>query len=365
MRFLKYGISTGACTAAAAKAALLTLLDKPVKRVGVPTPIGLRLEIPIKGCRRIDSEKAVAWVVKDAGDDADVTDGIEIFVTVRLLEGSGVVIKGGYGVGIVTKPGLPVPVGEAAINPVPRMMIENAVKEVLPPGKGVEVLVEVPKGVEVAEKTLNPKLGIVGGISILGTTGVVKPYSVEAYRRSLVPQIDVALASGYPWIFLVPGNVGAEIAKNIFGAPDDAIVQTGDFMGYMLRKSIEKGAKNLVLLGHAGKLVKLAAGIFNTHHKIADARMEVIAAYAASAGADSQLVERILQCNTTEEAIALLKEANILRATFNKIAERARWRCIEKVGNKAEIIVIIVSLNGEILGASGRTECIGKWSKSM
>ena len=365
MRFLKYGISTGACAAAAAKAALLALLDRPVEHVGVPTPIGLRLEIPIKGCRRIDSEKAMAWVVKDAGDDADVTDGMEIFATVKLLDGPDVVIRGGEGVGTVTKPGLPIPMGEAAINPVPRMMIENAVREVLPPGKGVEVLIEVPRGVEIARKTLNPKLGIVGGISILGTAGVVKPYSVEAYKRSLVPQIDVALASGHPWVFLVPGNIGAEIARNVFKAPEDAIVQTGDFVGYMLRKSVEKGAKNLILLGHAGKLVKLAAGIFNTHHKIADARMEVIASYAASAGAHPQLVERILHCNTTEEAIALLKEANLLRPTFNRIAERVRRRCIEKVENKAEITVIIVSLNGEILGVSRKAECIEKWLKSI
>jgi cobalt-precorrin-5B (C1)-methyltransferase len=364
MRFLKYGISTGACAAAAAKAALLTLLDRPVEHVGVPTPIGLRLEVPIKGCRRIDSEKAVAWVVKDAGDDVDVTGGIEISATVRLLERPGVVIRGGEGVGTVTKPGLPVPVGEPAINPFPRMMIENAVREVLPPGKGVEVLIEVPRGAEIAGKTLNPKLGIVGGISILGTTGVVKPYSVKAYKRSLIPQIDVALASGHSWIFLVPGNIGAEIARNVFKAPEDAIVQTGDFVGYMLRKSVEKGAKNLILLGHAGKLVKLAAGIFNTHHKIADARMEVIAAYAASTGAHPQLVERILQCNTTEEAIALLREANLLRPTFNKIAERVRRRCIEKVENKAEISVIIVSLNGEILGVSGKAECVEEWLKS-
>jgi cobalt-precorrin-5B (C1)-methyltransferase len=364
MKLLKYGISTGACAAAAAKAALLALLDKPVEHVGVPTPIGLRLEIPIKGCRKISAEKAMAWVIKDAGDDADVTDGIEIFATVRLLEGSGVVIRGGKGVGIVTKPGLPIPVGEAAINPVPRMMIENAVKEVLPTGKGVEVLIEVPRGVEVAGKTLNPKLGIAGGISILGTTGVVKPYSAEAYRRSLVPQIDVALASRHQWIFLVPGNIGAGIARNVFRAPEDAIVQTGDFVGYMLRKSMEKGAKNVILLGHAGKLVKLAAGIFNTHHKIADARMEVIAAHAASAGASPQLVERILQCNTTEEAIALLREANLLKPTFAKIAERVRRRCIEKVENKAEITVIIVSLNGEILGVSGKAECVKEWLKS-
>ncbi len=355
MRFLKYGISTGACAAAAAKAALLTLLEGPVKYVGIPTPIGLRLEVPIKECKKIDAERAMACVVKDAGDDfMDVTDGIEICAVVRLFEGSGVIIKGGKGVGVVTRPGLPVPVGEAAINPTPRMMIERAVKEVLPQGKGVEVMIEVPRGAEIADKTWNPKLGIVGGISILGTTGIVKPYSMRAYKRSMTSQIDVALACGHRRLFLVPGNIGARIARDLLRAPEEAIVQTGDFVGYMLQKCVEKGVKDVVLIGHAGKLVKVAAGIFNTHHKIADARMEVIAAYAASVGASPSLVERILRCNTTEEAVAILEEGGIAKQTFTRIAERARQLCIERVKGKAEVSVVIVSRNGKILGASGR-----------
>lgn len=364
MSFLRYGITTGACAAAAAKAALITLLDKPVERVSVPTPIGLRLEVPVKECRKIGSESAVACVVKDSGDDVDVTDGLNIMATVRVTDDGKLAIKGGEGVGIVTKPGLPVPVGEPAINPVPRMMIENALREVLPPGKGVEVSFEVPGGREVAEKTFNPKLGIVGGISILGTTGIVKPYSLEAYRRSIVPQIDVALASGYKCVFLVPGNIGAKFAKQIFNVPEDTIVQTGDFIGYMLRKAVEKGVKNIVLLGHAGKLVKLAAGIFNTHHKVADARMEVLAAYAGAAGAKPQIIDKILHSNTAEEAIALLKEEKLAKPTFDLIAERIRLRCTEKVESKAEISVVIISLDGEILGKSGDFGCIEKWQKS-
>jgi cobalt-precorrin-5B (C1)-methyltransferase len=364
LSFLRYGITTGACAAAAAKAALITLLDKPVERVSVPTPIGLRLEVPVEECQKIDSGSASACVVKDSGDDIDVTNGLKIIATVRVTDDDKVTIKGGEGIGVVTKPGLPVPVGEPAINPVPRIMIENAVREVLPPGKGVEVNLDVPRGGEVAEKTLNPKLGIVGGISILGTTGVVKPYSLEAYRRSLVPQIDVALARGYECIFLVPGNIGGKFAKQIFNVPEDTIVQTGDFVGYMLRKAVEKGAKNLVLLGHAGKLVKLAAGIFNTHNKVADARMEVIAAYAGAAGASSQLINKILHSNTAEEAIALLKDENLARSTFDIIAERIRFRCTEKVEGKAKISVIMVSLDGEVLGTSGDFGCIEKWRKS-
>jgi cobalt-precorrin-5B (C1)-methyltransferase len=364
LRFLRYGISTGACAAAAAKAALITLLDKPVGRVGIPTPIGLRLEVPVEECLKIDSETASACVVKDSGDDVDVTNGLKIIATVRVTDDGKVTIKGGEGVGVVTKPGLPVPVGEPAINPVPRIMIENAVREVLPHGKGAEVSLSVPRGREAAEKTLNLKMGIVGGISILGTTGVVKPYSPEAYRRSLALQIDIALTRGYEHIFLVPGNIGGEFAKQIFKAPEDAIVQTGDFVGYLLRKAVEKGAKNIVLLGHAGKLVKLAAGIFNTHHKVADARMEVIAAYAGAAGAHPQLIKKILHSNTTEEAIALLREEKLARPTFDMIAERVRLHCAERVKGRAKISAIIFSLDGEVLGASGDFGCVGKWQKS-
>ena len=349
-RVLRYGITTGTCAAAAAKAALITLLSNPVDRVGVPSPIGIRFEILVKECRKLSDDTAIAHVIKDSGDDIDVTNKLEISATVRLTNDGKIMIKGGKGIGVVTKPGLPVPISESAINPVPRRMIEDSIKEVLPSDKGVEVFLSALGGEEVAKKTLNSKLGVVGGISILGTTGVVKPLSMDAYRRSLVPQINVAIARGYERIFLVPGNIGGRIAKQLFKAPEDAIVQTGDFMGYMLDKAVEKGVKEITILGHPGKLVKLAAGIFNTHHKVADARKEVIAAYAGAVGADNELIHMILQSNTTEEAIELLKRADLLQSTFDKIAEKICLRSMERVGNKAKIGVILVSLDGSILG---------------
>jgi cobalt-precorrin-5B (C1)-methyltransferase len=364
-RVLRYGITTGACAAAAAKAALIALLDNPVDRVGVPSPIGIRFEILVKECKRLSTDSAVATVIKDAGDDLDVTDKLEISATVRLTEDGKVTIKGSKGIGIATKPGLPVPVGESAINPVPKKMIENAVKEVLPIGKGVEVTLSVPEGEEASKKTFNAKLGVVGGISILGTTGIVKPLSMEACRRSLVPQIDIAIARGYERIFMVPGNIGEKITKQLFKVPEDAIVQTGDFIGYMLDKAVEKGVKEIILVGHTGKLVKVAAGIFNTHHKVADARSEVIAAYAGAVGADTQLINMILQSNTTEEAIELLKQANLLRPTFDKIAEKVRLRVTERVGNKAKINVILVSLNGAIVGTDENARSTEQWLKSL
>jgi len=357
VKFLKYGITTGACAAAAAKAAVIALVSNPVDRVVIPTPIGIRFEIPVKQSKKLSDYAAVATVVKDAGDDIDSTDKIEIYATVRLTGDGKVTVKSGKGIGTVTKPGLAVPVGEPAINSVPRKMICDAATEALPPGKGAEVVIDIPEGEKVAKKTLNAKLGVVGGISVLGTTGVVKPLSMEACRRSLVPQIDVALAKGYTRIFIVPGNIGERITKQLFKAPDEAIVQTGDFMGYMLNKAVEKGVKEIVLLGHPGKLVKLAAGIFNTHHKMGDARAEVIAAYAGAVGAESETIRGILQSNTTEEAAELLKQVHLSRATFDRIAEKVRSRVMERVKEKAKVSVIIVSLDGAVLGMDKSARC--------
>ena len=364
-RFLKYGITTGACAAAAAKAAVIALVSNPVDRVVIPTPIGIRFEIPVKKSKKLSDDAAMATVVKDAGDDIDATDKIEISATVRLTGDGRVTVKSGKGVGLVTKPGLAVHVGESAINPVPRKMICDAVKEALPRGKGAEVVIDIPEGEKVAKKTLNAKLGIIGGVSVLGTTGVVKPLSMEACRRSLVPQIDVALAKGYKRIFVVPGNIGERITKQLFKAPNEAIVQTADFMGYMLKKAVEKGVREIILLGHPGKLVKLAAGIFNTHHKMGDARAEVIAAYAAAVGADSETVNRILQSNTTEEAAELLKQVNLSRATFDRIAEKVRSRVMERIEKKAKVSVIMVSLDGAILGMDESARCAEPWLNSM
>jgi len=357
-RVLRYGITTGACAAASAKAALITLLNKPVDRVGIPSPIGIRFEILVKESRKLSENTAVAYVIKDSGDDIDITNKLEISATVRLTDDGKIVIKGGNGIGIATKPGLPVSIGEPAINPIPRKMIEDAIKEVLPPGKGVEVLLSVIGGERIAEKTLNPKLGVIGGISILGTTGVVKPLSMDAYRRSLISQIDVAIAQGYERIFITPGNIGERLAKQVFKVSEDAIIQTGDFMGYMLNKAVEKGVKEIIILGHPGKLVKLAAGIFNTHHKVGDARKEVIAAYAGANGANKELISMILQSNTTEEIIELLKQNDLLQPTFNEIAKRISLRSMERIENKAKIGAILVSLDGNILGMDENARCM-------
>lgn len=349
-RFLKYGISTGASAAAAAKAAVLAMTFAKVDKVVIPTPIGIRFEIPVKKTRKLNEKVATAIVIKDSGDDIDVTNGIEISATVELTDDGTITVQSGKGVGKVSKLGLQVPIGESAINPVPRKMITEAVKEALPIGKGAKITIVVPDGEKIAEKTLNAKLGVVGGISILGTTGVVKPFSEDAYRRSLVPQIDVALARKYDRVFFVPGNIGERITKQLFKVPDEQIMQTGDFVGYLLDKALEKGVKEIVFLGHSGKLTKVAAGIFNTNYRMGDARNEVIAAYAAAAGASKDTIKMILQSNTTDEATELLTKVNLTKPTYDMIAQKIYSRITERTKNQIKFSIIIVSMDGTILG---------------
>ncbi|MGD6851370.1 MAG: cobalt-precorrin-5B (C(1))-methyltransferase CbiD [Candidatus Bathyarchaeia archaeon] len=360
-RFLKYGITTGATAAAAAKAAVIAAQKGPVDRVVIPTPIGLRFELPVKSSRKLGAGSAEAVTVKDAGQDIDVTDKMEITAKVTLTGDGKITIKSGEGIGVVTKPGLQVPIGEGAINPVPKAMITEAVKEALPEGVGADIIIEAPEGEKITKKTTNDKLGVKGGISILGTTGVVKPYSAEACRRSMLPQIDVAIAGGYKRILVVPGNIGERIAKDKFGVPEDAIVQTGDFVGYMLDKAVEKGVKEIIVLGHSGKLAKLAARLFNTHHKVGDARNEVIASYAGAAGADTKTIRALLEANTTDEATEILRQVNLAEPTYNLIAERIHKQVSDRVENKIKISVVIVAMDGRVLGMDANARCEKPW----
>jgi cobalt-precorrin-5B (C1)-methyltransferase len=230
------------------------------------------------------------------------------------------------------------------------MMIIDAVKEALPSGKGAEILISAPDGANIAKKTTNAKLGVKGGVSILGTTGVVKPLSLEACRRSLVPQIDVALAHGYRRLVFVPGNIGEKISKEIFHVPEEAIIQTGDFVGYMLDKAVEKHVEEIIFIGHSGKIVKLAANIFNTHHKVGDARNEVIASYAGAVGVSTQIINQLLAANTSDEASKILQPTGFLEKTYDRIAMRINQRISDRVDNKLKISIIIVAMDGKVLG---------------
>lgn len=355
---LRSGYTTGTCAAAAAKGAALALLGRQVEAVSVTTPQGRILTVPLHQVA-VDGDAARCTVIKDAGDDPDITDGAAIVAEVSLQPHGTVIIAGGAGVGVVTKPGLAVPVGEPAINPAPRRMIEMAMRQVLPAGQGARVTIAIPGGEKLAARTLNPLLGIVGGLSVIGTTGIVEPMSEEAFKQSLTPQIDVARAAGYTSVVFVPGKLGQDAACHKFHLPADAVVQTSNFIGYMLEEAVERGVRQVMLFGQAGKLVKVAAGIFHTHSRMADARLETLAAYAGAAGAPAPVVRRILSCTTTEAAQAVLAEHG-LTALWNQIARRASARAEQHVFGKLTVGTVIVDMQGRLLGRDATAADIGR-----
>jgi len=363
---LRTGFTTGACAAAAAKAATLALSSGPVSAVRIKCPAGVEIEIPIAKCERVGPHAARAIVVKNSGDDAkyDVTHGIEIIASVNIYNGTGITVKGGEGVGIVTKPGLQVAIGEPAINPVPKSMIIESVQEVIPANASAEVVISVPDGARLASRTYNPRLGIVGGISIIGTTGIVRPRSLSAFIASVAAEIDVAVAQGHERLVLVPGSIGEKNAKQLFGTSTEEIIQTGDFIGYMLKKANQKGVKEIIILGHAGKLVKLAAGIFNTNYRVADARREIVAAYAAQAGAPTNVIEMIMNANTTDEMADTLERYELAETTFNLIADAVKDRVIQKTGGSMKTQIVIVSYEGKVLGSDSETRGLKIWRRS-
>jgi cobalt-precorrin-5B (C1)-methyltransferase len=341
-----HGITTGTAATAAALAAFLSINRNNIRLVKVNTPLG-KLKIDIENSKKLTDKSGTASVIKRPYNDPDVTKNVEIFADVKIIGTPEIKINGGEGVGIVTKPGLQVAVGEYAINPVPRKMIKSNLKHLIPNGQGLEVTIFVPNGKEIAKRTMNSRLGIIGGISILGTTGIARPMSLESYKESLKCQIDVAIAQGYKCLVFVPGNIGEKVALQILNVKKDQIIQMGNYVGYMLEEASKKGVERITLLGHAGKLVKIAAGIFNTKHRIADGRREVITAYSALYGANKNVINRIFESKTTEEMINILDNENLVSKVFKGIAETIRATCQERFNLDFE--VIIVNMNGEIL----------------
>jgi cobalt-precorrin-5B (C1)-methyltransferase len=355
---LRSGFTTGSCATAASQAALqMLILGERTSRVAIDLPGGGIIEVPVKKVL-CQNSYGLAEVIKDGGDDPDVTNGISVWASVELLPQEDIIIEGGIGVGRVSKPGLAVPVGEAAINPVPRQMIYSALKKVLPPGRGAKVVISVPDGEKVALRTLNPRLGILGGISILGTTGIVRPMSEEAYIDSLLPQIDQAVALGFQTLALTPGGMGARNAREL-GIPEDAVIQTSNFIGLMLDECACRPVKELLLLGHIGKLIKVAGGIFNTHSKIADARREILAAHAGMLGAPSVMIKQIMELNTIEASVELIRK-NHLEQVYYSIADQVSQHCQERLGQSIKVGTILYALNGEILACDTAAIEIGR-----
>ncbi|MDF2570899.1 MAG: cbiD [Sporomusa sp.] len=354
---MRKGITTGTCAAAAAKAAVMAWLGQHVTAVEVISPQGVILVAPVSESRAVEGG-GVAWVIKDAGDDPDITNGVKIVAEVMITNEPGVSIKAGEGVGTVTKPGLAMPVGEPAVNPGPRTMITKAVEDSLPPGKGAIVTIAVPDGERLAARTLNPILGIVGGLSIIGTTGIVEPMSEEAFKNSLVPQISVVQALGYDKIVFAPGKIGQDIAINRYGLPAATVVQTSNFIGHMLENAVKYGMRRVLLFGHLGKIVKVSAGVFHTHNRMADARLETLAAYMAANGAPQVAIEEVLASTTTEAAMPIIDRYN-MTGVYRILAERASIRAMRYVFGDLTVGTVIVTLKGEILGLDQTAREIG------
>lgn len=342
---LRCGYTTGTCAAAAAQCAARMLLGLSEDLCAfVRTPSGTCLELPVSLIDRTDSAVCCA-VRKDAGDDADVTDGLMILARVELA-GERIRIEGGEGIGRVTRPGLDQPVGEAAINHVPRQMIREALSEAALQagyGGGLRAVISAPGGEQIAQKTFNPRLGIEGGISILGTSGIVEPMSDQAVIDTIRAQIRMRMAEGEKTVYITPGNYGEEFIREKTNLCLDSFVKCSNFIGDALDIAQEYGAERILLIGHIGKLVKLGCGIMNTHSRFADARMETLSACILLAGGPAGTARAVLSCNTTEDAVELMREDGCLDAPMKLLADRIEDAMSRRVYGKMQTGTVFFS----------------------
>lgn len=347
---LRHGYTTGANATAAAKAALLSLATQTkVMEVDITLPIGERVTFRMKEVMLKENE-AMAAIIKDAGDDPDATHLAEIQATVRW--NNRIVIDGGKGVGRVTKTGLPIEVGEAAINPVPRKMLKEMIEDVLGETSysGAEIIISVPDGEEIAEKTMNARLGIVGGISILGTRGTVVPFSTAAFRASIAQAINVATESGCEHIILSTGGRSEKYAMTLFpDLTEEAFIEMGDFVGFSLKQCKGKKRKRATLVGMMGKFSKVAQGIMMVHSRSAPVDFDFLKDLAGEAGADESMKEQILTANTASQASQMMQEAGYDNF-FTSLCKRAARNGYDHAGGGLEVEVILMTMQNELLG---------------
>lgn len=369
---LRFGYTTGSCAAGAARGAVRLLLgEDEISEVELMTPKGILLHLEILDRKR--SENAASCAVrKDAGDDPDTTNGILVYAKVeKFLIRSDmedrIVIDGGIGVGRVTKPGLSQKVGEAAINPVPRAMILQEVEEIADQYHyegGLKVTISVPEGEKIARKTFNPRLGIVGGISILGTSGIVEPMSEKALIDSIRVEMTQHAAMGEQYMLVTPGNYGADYLREHMELPFEKNIKCSNYVGETIDMAVDMGVKGILFISHIGKFVKVAAGIMNTHSHSADARMEVLCSNAIRAGGDLACARSILQCNTTDEALRVLDENHILKETMKEITDRIQFYLDHRSYQQILLGAVIFSNEYGYLGQTANAaELIDKISK--
>ena len=362
---MRYGFTTGSCAAAAAKAAAYMLLTGREKtKITIETPKGIPYTAQILRICRKEREVSCA-VEKDGGDDPDITTGALICAKVSLPQEEGsealarVVIDGGFGVGRVTKPGLDQPVGNAAINHVPREMIEREVLQVcqvLDYCGSLAVEISVPEGEHLAERTFNPRLGIVGGISILGTSGVVEPMSTQAILDTIRVELRQQRALGREDVVISPGNYGLDFLKNTYHYDLDKSVKCSNFIGLTIDMAVEEGFKRLLLAGHIGKLIKVAGGIMNTHSREGDCRMELLTAFAVKCGVAAVDAARLLSCVTTEEAVRILDECGRRQEVMDYAMERILFYLEKRAQGKLAIECIMYANDFGALAKSKEAE---------
>lgn len=369
---LRCGYTTGSCAAAAAKAAALMLLTgHEIRRIDLMTPKKILLHLEILDVMRGKDVVSCA-VRKDGGDDPDATHGLLIYAKVKRSKGSGIRIDGGPGVGRVTRKGLEQPVGAAAINRVPRQMIEEAVREICEeqeyPG-GMEVEISVPGGEEAAKKTFNPRLGIEGGISILGTSGIVIPMSEAALVASIRIEMEMRHANGTEYLLITPGNYGEDFVRDSTELDVEDSMKCSNYVGETLDMALELGVKGILFVAHIGKFIKIAGGIMNTHSRNADARAELMAAFAVRAGADLETAKAVLETITTEEAVTILKEKGLLSRTVELVCEKVKYylqhRCGGAIRTEAVLFSNTCGYLGETDGAQEMMRFLAKGDVSI
>ncbi|NLT63019.1 MAG: cobalamin biosynthesis protein CbiD [Clostridiales bacterium] len=338
-KLLRCGYTTGSCAAAASKAAALILLTgHEVPQINIETPRGIPLTLDVLEISRTEDSVKCA-VRKDSGDDPDITNGILVFAESRKIA-FGIEIEGGEGIGRVTKKGLDRPVGDAAINTVPRRMITEAIQSAICETSyngGISVLISIPDGERIAKKTFNPRLGIEGGLSILGTSGIVEPMSDKALSDSIRLEASVIASQGKREILITLGNYGEDFAENELMLSLDSHIKCSNFIGDAIDSAVENGFEKILIIGHLGKLSKLGLGMMNTHSSCGDGRIECLIACALAVGANTATLREISACVTTDAALEILENAGLLSDTMSELGQRIEYYVNRRVPDSAQI----------------------------